>query len=179
MDIGSRLRRFRNAKQMRLSDLSEKVGLSVSYLSQIENGRESISISKLQQIASALDTKVADLISTPDEADYCIIKHKDRKYYSDSNNGIKEAPLFPYNDCQLETTIIEISPKTSIPTASRHAGEEYTFVIEGSIRIWLDNQSFDLEKGDIIYYKSDLGHRWENYTNKQSTLLVTNTPKTF
>lgn len=178
MDIGSRIRRLRSAKRLRLSDVAKKVNLSVSYLSQIENGKVDISISTLQLIAAALDANVADFFTQPKSSEYCIIRKEERKYYEDVN-GIRETPLFFHDNSQLETTIIELPPNSAVTNSSKHEGEEFTFVVSGEVRIWLDNQSFELEEGDIIYYNSDLLHRWDNVTAKKTTLLVTNTPKTF
>lgn len=178
MDVGGRIRRMRLAKRLRLTDVAEKAGFSVSYLSQIENGKVDMTISTLQAIALALEANVADFLTQPKDADYSLIRKEDRKYYND-NDGIKEAPLFTHDDSLLETAIIEIPPNTEITSNSTHEGEEFTFVISGAVVVLLGNESFELKEGDIIFYNSSLNHRWKNKSETSCTLLVTNTPKTF
>jgi len=166
------------SKKLKLSDVANKVGLSVSYLSQIEHGKVDISLSHLQAIANALEANVADFFTQPKSSDYCIIRKEERKYYVDSN-GISEAPLFTHDESLLETAIINLPPNTCCDNSSIHEGEEFTFVISGNVTVWLDNEEFDLKEGDIIFYNSMLEHRWENKSTSNANLLVVNTPKTF
>ena len=60
--IGERVRGRRKARGLRLSDLSKLAGLSGRYLSEVENGRGNISISKLSAIADALEVPVSALL---------------------------------------------------------------------------------------------------------------------
>ncbi|MFT4233820.1 MAG: helix-turn-helix domain-containing protein [Microbacterium sp.] len=61
--LGHRIRHHRTGAQLTLDDLGERVGIAGSQLSLIENGKREPKLSLLQQIADALDTSVADLIS--------------------------------------------------------------------------------------------------------------------
>lgn len=178
MDVGSRIRRLRLAKRLRLVDLSEEVGLSVSYLSQIENGKANISIATLKVILNALDTNVAEFFHQSVTGDYHIVRHHQQKYYKGAN-GVEEALLQNQENFPFETCIIKIPPYGDIGHRSSHQGYEFTFVIAGKVTISLDNESFVLEEGDIIFYKSILSHTWKNEGEKEAVLLVTNTPKTF
>lgn len=58
---GDRLRALRKARHRTLRTVAEAAGISEGYLSQIERGQANPSIATLQQIASALGLKVADL----------------------------------------------------------------------------------------------------------------------
>ena len=53
---------FRNHQGVTLRELSEKTGLAVSYLSEIERGRKAGSASALARIAGALDTTIDSLL---------------------------------------------------------------------------------------------------------------------
>lgn len=178
MDIGRRIRRLRTAKHLTLSELAKKVGMSSSYLSQIENGKVNLTISSLQSIATGLEIAVADFFTQPQEAEYVVIRKQDQRAYRD-DNGIEETILFAHNESQLETTLIKLPPDAAITGGSSHQGEEFTFVMSGAARVLLNGLSFDLYQGDIIYYDSSLSHTWENVSKEESTILVCNTPKTF
>ena len=54
---------FRNYHSVTLQDLSERTGLAVSYLSEIERGIKQGSISALTRIARALGTTIDALVS--------------------------------------------------------------------------------------------------------------------
>lgn len=64
--IGSRLKEERLQQKLTLKQLSEKVGLSIGYLSQVERGYGTLSLSALKKLSSALGLEMsAFLITTP------------------------------------------------------------------------------------------------------------------
>ena len=56
------IRAWREYKNMRLNDLAKRVGISGSYLSQIENGKRNPTIETLKAIAGALEIEPEMLI---------------------------------------------------------------------------------------------------------------------
>ena len=45
----------------------------------------------------------------------------------------------------------------------RHAGEEFVYVLEGSLRLEVEGaEPVVLEAGDSAYYRSERAHRWSN-----------------
>lgn len=60
--VGKRIRELRKHRKLSLKALSDMIPLSVSFLSDIENGRSNPSIKRLEEIALALETNVAYLI---------------------------------------------------------------------------------------------------------------------
>lgn len=60
--IGDRIKTLRKEHSLTLKDLSEKANISVSFLSDIENGRSNPSLERLNDIAKALDTTTSYLL---------------------------------------------------------------------------------------------------------------------
>ena len=60
--VGSNIRTCRTNAGMTLEQLAEKADLSWPYLSEIERGRENISLDKLAQLAKALDVRLSKLV---------------------------------------------------------------------------------------------------------------------
>lgn len=61
MAIDSRVKELCRDKNMTLADIAERIGVSASSLSQIMKGNPTLS--KMQDIASALDVSVAELFA--------------------------------------------------------------------------------------------------------------------
>jgi transcriptional regulator with XRE-family HTH domain len=78
IDIGQRIRSHRQSNHLTLKQLAEKVGCSDAYLSQIENGRVSPSISSLKKIASALQTKITDFFVETQDDDPVVLRPDQR-----------------------------------------------------------------------------------------------------
>jgi transcriptional regulator with XRE-family HTH domain len=60
--VGMNIRTCRTDAGLTLEELAEKAELSWPYLSEIERGRENISLDKLAQLAKALNVKLAKLV---------------------------------------------------------------------------------------------------------------------
>ena len=60
--IAKTLRSFRKSNKLTLKKLSEKTGLSISYLSDMERGRTNPSLESCQKIANAYDIDLAFLL---------------------------------------------------------------------------------------------------------------------
>lgn len=60
--LGRRIRHYRNAADLTLDDLGEKVGKPAPYLSLLENGRKEPRVALLMEIATALDVDISDLL---------------------------------------------------------------------------------------------------------------------
>lgn len=59
--VGSNIRTCRTNAGLTLEQLAEKADLSWPYLSEIERGRENISLDKLARLAQALNVKLSKL----------------------------------------------------------------------------------------------------------------------
>lgn len=66
----NKIRSVRKARGVTQSDLAEVIGLGVPQISRIESGKVDIPLSRLVQIAKALDCQIADLMSFDDFAGY-------------------------------------------------------------------------------------------------------------
>ena len=60
--VGQNIRAQRTDAGMTLEQLAEKADMSWPFLSEVERGRENISLDKLASIAKALKVRLADLI---------------------------------------------------------------------------------------------------------------------
>jgi len=59
--VNNRIREIRKAKNLTLADVSGSIGISIAYLSDIENGNRHGSAETLKRIADALGVSVSEL----------------------------------------------------------------------------------------------------------------------
>ncbi|ACD23820.1 transcriptional regulator, MerR family [Clostridium botulinum B str. Eklund 17B (NRP)] len=62
MSVGEKLKLFRNKKDLTLKELNKLTGISISFISDIENNRRNPSIDNLKILAKALDVQVSQLL---------------------------------------------------------------------------------------------------------------------
>jgi glyoxylate utilization-related uncharacterized protein len=97
----------------------------------------------------------------------------------DSNTKIS---LLTSNDIdkQMEPIFYEIGPKgESGRDYFAHPGEEFVFVLQGNLEIYVNEKKYSLEEGDSLYFKSSQKHKFYNPTEKTAKVIWVVTPPTF
>lgn len=92
-NVGARIKALRKQKKYTLKDMSSKTGISVSFLSDIENGRSNPSLDRLTDIAKTLDINVSYLLGEnilPLKSENTIEKSNNRNLYKELVVKIKE-----------------------------------------------------------------------------------------
>ena len=182
MTIGERINKKRNEKGFSLRELAGKVDLSASFLSQIEQGKASPSIENLKKIANYLEVKVSYLIEEEDEALGSFhIKKEDRKYVESIDSKTSIALLTSSKiEKNMEPIMYEIKPGGESGRGFfNHNGEEFIYIVEGTLDIYIEDQLTTLNEGDSFYFKSSLNHRFKNNGKKLTKAIWIVTPPTF
>lgn len=78
-EIAEKIRNLRKEKNLTLKDLGEKTGLSISFLSQVENNSSSLAITSLKKIADALNVPITYFFKSPELHKY-LVKNKKEKF---------------------------------------------------------------------------------------------------
>ena len=184
MTIGEKLKKSRNDKGMSLRELATKVELSASFLSQIEQGKASPSIENLKKIAHTLDVRVSYLIEDEEDDIRNIeyTKKENIKYIESLESNVKMGLLISNNkERNMEPIIYEIGidGESGRDYYSHGNSEEFIYVLEGELEVYVANKKYKLAKGDSLYFKSSLNHRFKNTSKKEVKALWVVSPPTF
>jgi quercetin dioxygenase-like cupin family protein len=82
----------------------------------------------------------------------------------------------------LESLLVTIEPQDgSLPADEyrAHPGEEFGYVLEGTLRLWIGEERYDLLPGDSIHFLATVKHRLENPGTEAVTALWVLTPPVF
>lgn len=174
-NIGGRLKSLRKSKKMTLKQISEKTDLSISFLSQVEHSKCSITLESLMKISEALDVNPSFFFSNKEESDLNnkIAIHKQHSLQEDmkvSNFTYKDlSGNFP-NQTFLPT-IVTLQPRNEGGRALAHNGQEFIFVLEGTLTVIFENSEVALQKGESLHMESTTPHNWLNKTNEAVKFL--------
>lgn len=167
---GHALRRVRILNRWTLADVSARTGLPVSTLSKIENDKVSLSYDKLSRLSQGLGIDIAELFS-PQPAAQAPAPLTGRRSFTPAGQGkLIETPnfrhLYPAADLlnkQFVPIIAEVRARSleDFGAMIRHAGEEYVYVLEGSVEIHTELYApTRMEVGDSIYFDSGMAHAY-------------------
>lgn len=183
-EIGQTLRNARMKKRMRLKDVADQVGCSVSMLSKIENGRAAPSLRILHSIVRVLDTSIAALFSSAPENELVVYRDGERPTVTvdptGRGSGVSLERLVPFSpDRVLEGNIHTVMPGADNGGLISHPGEEVGVVIEGTVELQVGVTTITLGKGDSFFFRSDIPHSYRNIGNCPAKIVWINTPPTF
>lgn len=185
--LGDEIRQLRKARALTLDQLSRLCGRSTSFLSKIERGAARPSLTALQDIAQALDVQIGWFFDesepVPDEERPFIVRsgrHR-RLTYSDMAStdylGLEDHLLSAGLDGDLALGMSRYQPGGSTgDDMQSHEGEEAGIVIEGTIDLTIDDETFTLEEGDSFSFPSHLPHRYANTGEADARIVWANTP---
>jgi transcriptional regulator with XRE-family HTH domain len=175
--LGGRLRARRSDKGMSLRALASRAGLSPSLVSGVERGIVQPSVASLQKISSALGTSVAQLTAAPLPA--CQVLGGEVLPLDLPTQGVQIEDLSGTAQL-LEPQRFSIEPGQGSGGEYMHDGEEFLYVVEGTLSITLDaRDQFDIGTGMSLCFESTRRHRWWNPGDVVTRVLWINTPRTF
>jgi transcriptional regulator with XRE-family HTH domain len=167
--LGAILRGLRSRKNWTLKEMSVATGIPVSTLSKVEHDRLTLTYDKLQQMSQRLGMPMADLFADPaDEGTPAVTA---RRSIGDLENSVHiETPNYDYHYLCAELRRKRMIPSITVIRAKsieqfgdlvRHAGEEFLYVLKGTIVVMTEfYDAVTLEQGQSIYIDSNMGHAY-------------------
>ena len=179
MSIGSAIRARRTQLGMTLTELATKSNRSASFLSQVENGNAGLSVTSLKHIAKALGVSINFFVDTNEE-DSPIRAPEDRHYFSLNGSKMRNARLGSMEeDRQLEPIHVIIPPHTDTQDSFGHAGEEFLYVLQGTLTLHIGKRVHRLGPGHSAWHRSGTRHKWCNESDEEVHVIWVGTPKLF
>jgi transcriptional regulator with XRE-family HTH domain len=178
--LGARLRSLRQARRLTLRDVSQRAGVTESFLSQVERDVTSPSIATLQRIARALDLSIAQLFAEEPETGRVVRREARRTV---AYPGLKAVDEFLTANMagrlQVILSTIEPGGGTGAEPYTHDSDEEVVVVLSGVLDVWVADEHYVLREGDAITFPSRLPHWNMNHGDTSATVLFCLTPPSY
>jgi transcriptional regulator with XRE-family HTH domain len=178
-DIFNKIKFLRKEQGMTLKELSSKTELSVSFLSQIERGETSLAITSLKKIADALGESMVYFFEDHNDLNYAIYEENQKPFRIGSSDATLVSLSNHFPDRKMDTFIITLDPNHKDSELVQHPGEEFYYVMEGEVVIYIGEKKYCLKKGDAIHFPSTVLHKWENPCDRKTVLISSVSPAVF
>ena len=181
--LGMQIRELRKTRNMTLTELAGRSGMSVSYLSQVERNLSSPSVIALYEISRALGVNISFFFADDDaasdsERDFIVRAGRRRKVTFEA--GAVDELLSPNLNGQLELLLSRLPPgSVSGARPYTHAGEEGGVVLAGKLELWIGDRHFLLSQGDSFTFPSSLPHRYGNPATTETVVIWAITPPSY
>lgn len=176
MEIGGKIKSMRLQCGLTQEELADRCELTKGYISQLENDYTSPSIATLIDILNALGSDLKTFFNESDE----------KVVFNKNDYFVKETPehtitwIVPNSQKnEMEPILIEIKPFSKTVEDMPHEGEEFGYVLQGSVILNIGKLSYKLKAGETFYFTSDKLHFLENVTDKTTKILWVSSPPQF
>jgi transcriptional regulator with XRE-family HTH domain len=177
-DIGARIRAIREEKGVSLEDLSRLTGFEVAFLSGIETSQVQPQLGTMIKLSKALDSAFGRLVSGTGDKLYSITRKAERHAAARSTSKTGKKHLYSYKSLapdvkgrHMEALLVQLLTATE-KDISVHDGEEFVFVLDGTVLLEIGGERFELEPGDSAYYLSTTPHLIAAKEDKATILAV-------
>jgi transcriptional regulator with XRE-family HTH domain len=149
--VGARIRARRKELGMSLGELAGRTDLTASFLSLIERNRNNPSLDSLYRIAEALDVPPF-YFSQQAATRNPVVRHGERIKITFPPGDVTSELLVPNLRSRLEVFVSRVrSAAGNVARTPKTDSEECLYLMEGRLRVVLDDQVYELEAGDSIY----------------------------
>jgi len=177
--VGSRIKRFREARRMSLRLLGEKSGTTASFISQLERGLCGANASTLIRIADALSISFSDLFEQAPPKLHRVLT-ADKRPLLPTSSGCRKMLLSqrPIHEIEVYLGELELGGSTGEQPYTHGHAHEMLLVLAGEIEHWLGDERFYLKAGDCMEYPTATAHKTVNCGQTPAEVLWIIAPPT-
>lgn len=172
--IAPRLRGLRDALDLTVEALANKIGVTADEVRLYESATAEIPVGYLLKVAQACQVDLTSLISGEDAhlRNYALVRKGEglsvdrRKTYDYRDLAAK------FKGRRMEPFLITVPFKEEGELSfNHHAGQEFMYVLEGRLEVRLDQKVLTLAPGDSLYFDSKTPHALRGLDGKQAVFL--------
>jgi len=174
IEIANRIKELREVSDISSDEMASHLDISVDTYLKYENAESDIPASMLLEIANYYKVDMSLLLTgeaprmnvftvTRDNKGVTVERRSQYKYQA-------LAEKFIHKD--IEPFVVTAEPKEGEPTLHSHPGQEFNYILEGSLKIYIHGNEVILNEGDSIYFDSGYPHAMKALNNKPAKFLA-------
>ncbi len=161
--VAENLRERRRTRGMSLDDLARASGVSRAALSQVETNKSNPTLGLLWKIAIGLGIPFAELIGER-RAGASVLRRGDAQVLRSVDGKLESRPLAPAGSSPLvELYELRLAARSTHHSEAHAPGtRELVVVLTGSLRLRVEDETYELAAGDSVAFAADRPHAYEN-----------------
>ncbi|NLL77484.1 MAG: cupin domain-containing protein [Clostridiales bacterium] len=180
MEIGNKLKELRIQIGLTQEELAARCELSKGFISQLERDLTSPSIATLRDILQCLGTDLQEFFSENPQEEQIVFHDTDYFEKIDEELGNKIEWIIPNAQKNIMEPIrLTLAPGGSTYPDNPHEGEEFGYVLAGSIAITLGKKTIRAKKGETFYFTPNTTHYITANKKTGAVILWISSPPSF
>jgi transcriptional regulator with XRE-family HTH domain len=162
--LGARIRARRKALGKTMQQVADEAGLTIGFISQIERGISTPSLSSLYNVAKALDCSVDMFVAQPPSGRHNVVTRAGKRPLFEAGTGNTRFYEFlepGFAEAKLNACLTHVLPGHASEMMS-HDGEDFIYLVAGHMLYEVDGVSYELGAGDTLHFDAHKPHRRTN-----------------
>lgn len=161
--LGARLRARRKAIGKTMQQVADEASLTIGFISQIERGISTPSLSSLYNVAKALDASVDMFVGQPPARSHSVVTYAGKRplYEASDTARFYEFLERGFPEAKLNACLSHVPPGHESEMMS-HEGEDFIYLVSGRMLYEVAGEQFELGAGDTLHFDSRKPHRGTN-----------------
>ncbi len=169
LSFGQGIKTYREEREMSLKDLAHETGYPEKLLEQVENDEVTPPVALVLQLSRTLKIDVQELEKSDTKNASARLKSQKKRAGSYAYTQLSKSGANKH----LGAYLVSIEPRTAHQGVEyHHEGEEFIYVLKGSLSITVGKNTSLLAKGESIHFNSALHHTLSNPSHDKTELLV-------
>ena len=180
MEIGKKIQRLRLQRGLTQQELADRCELSKGFISLLERDLTSPSIATLSDVLEALGTGLKGFFA--DDSTENIVFGEDDIFVKEDDELMHGSVRWLVPDAQrnrMEPILVEIGPGGETEEDDPHEGEEFGYVLAGSLKIVLGDRTERVKRDESFYFRPTAPHKLVNTGKSVCKVLWVSTPPSF
>lgn len=173
-EIAARIQELRTILDLSVEEVAQRVGCPADEYEKYETAQIDIPISALYEIASALETDFTVLLTG--EAPRMSTQTITRK---GEGLAVERYPGYDYSSLafnfagkEMEPMLVTLSPEKDPPRPVMHGGQEFNYVLKGTVCVNIGGKDYLLKEGDCVYFDPTRPHSQRAVDGEATFLTV-------
>lgn len=175
IDIGNRIKELRELSDVTTEELSKELNIDKDLYEKYESGEIDIPANIVYGISRIFDVDMG-LLLTGEESRMSVFdvtragegvsveRRKEYKYENLCKRFINK---------KAEMYIVTVDPKEDAsPSFNSHPGQEFNYILEGQMKLYIKNNEIVLNEGDCVFFDSTNNHAMVALNNEKAKFLV-------
>lgn len=174
--IAARIKELREIEGIPAVRFALELNISPELLTAYESGRTDIPVGFLYQVAHRLHIELSALLKgeEPKLQVYSVVRNGKGLHVERRKQYTYESLASNFMHKKAEPFLVTVEPDTSNakPESNSHPGQEFNYVLEGTLLVVVDGHEIVLHEGDSIYFDSAYPHAMKAMNNQRAKFLV-------
>ncbi|SDW29084.1 Helix-turn-helix domain-containing protein [Methanohalophilus halophilus] len=174
-EIPSRVKELRGLSGISAEEIASSLDIALEEYKKYESGELDIPASILFEIAQLLEVDMTVLLTGEDPRMHIFtITRKDEGVSVERRKQYQYEGLAPnFIHKKAEPFVVTVEPQSNQDsTPNSHPGQEFDYVLEGSLKVIIHNNEIIINEGDSIYFDSNYNHSMQAVGDKAAKFLA-------